>query len=377
MSAILLAGHMGTREPGDAALVTAFAHELPRWPLRLVSTDPTSARQRHGLPAVSPRDPRRLLSALRHCELLVLGDGALNGSSRGERKFDVLTIALAAKSLGRPVALIGVGAGALRGGGDRARVGALVRFSDLLVLRDPSAAEALLAAGAPGPFRVAADPAWAAPPGRPVSRARREEALVILDSHTLGADGPLVARLAAALDLVAVRGLRIRLVPWRIGRYGLDDLDLARAIARRVGARTRILLPPSDLEEARGEAARSRVVLALRVHALIVAAQSGTPAVALDGGGEAASLAARLGQPALPLSAEPAEIADGVLRAAQGPPPAADRIRAEQDTVHEAFRLLRLLIDAERSEEDHDLTALPLVPTPRLEPEPVSPAVPR
>ncbi|MGB9185214.1 MAG: polysaccharide pyruvyl transferase family protein [Solirubrobacteraceae bacterium] len=370
---VLLAGELAARDPGDAALVTAFARELPRWPLALISPDPTSASERHGVPALSPRDPRRMLSALRQCELLVLGNGALHGSGRGERKFDMLATALAAKALGRRVALIGVGAGALRGSADRARVGALVRLSDLLVLRDRCAAQRLVAAGAPGPFRVAADPAWATPARPASSRDRREGVLVILDAQSMRSHGPRVAALAGALDILAVAGLRIRLAPWRIGRSGIDDLDLAHAIARRLGAQARILLPPSNFEEAQVEAAHARVVLALRVHGLIVAAQSRTPAVALDHGGDVAALAARLGQPALPMTAAPAAIADTVRCAAQGPPAEARRIRAEKDTVDDTFRLLRLLIDAARSDEDHDLAALPLVPTPRLTSEPVIP----
>jgi polysaccharide pyruvyl transferase WcaK-like protein len=376
MSGVLLAGDLGARDPGDDALLAAFARELPRRRLVLMSADPTSASHRHGRPAVGTRDSRRLLGAVRRCEMLVLGDGALRGPAHGERTRDVLAITLAAKALGRRVALLGVGVGGLHRRSDRWRVGALVRLSDLLVLRDSRAAEALLAAGAPGPFRVAADPAWCALDNAvPDSSERRDEVLVILDSRVVSISGAGPARLAAALDRLAARGLRVRLAPWRISRYGADDLDLARAIAARLGARARILLPPASLTDARSEAAGARVVLALRLHALIVAASAGTPAVALGDEPEMAGLAARLGQPALTLSSGPAAVARAAMAAAEGAPASSAAVRAERATAHEAFRLLRLLLDAGHSEEDHEVVALPLVPEPLTESVTEPPAI--
>jgi polysaccharide pyruvyl transferase WcaK-like protein len=369
MNGVLLAGDLGARDPGDDALLAAFARELPRWPLVLMSADPARVRHRHGRPTVSTRDPRRMLGAVRHCEMLLLGDGALRGPARGERTRDVLAITLAAKALGRRVALLGVGVGGLHRRSDRRRVGALVRLSDLLVLRDPSAADALLAAGAPGPFRVAADPAWCAlETAVSTPSERRDEVLVILDSRAVSISGSGPARLAAALDRLAARGLRVRLAPWRISRYGADDLDLARAIAARLGARARILLPPASLSEARSEAAGARVVLALRLHALIVAASAGTPAVALGDELEMGGLAGRLGLPSLPLAADPAAVAWTAMATADGAPATSEAVNAERSTAREAFRLLRLLLDAGRSDEDHDVAALPLVPEPMTRP---------
>jgi polysaccharide pyruvyl transferase WcaK-like protein len=367
VSGVLLAGDLGARDPGDDALLAAFARELPRWNLVLMSGDPASAARRHGRPAVGTRDLRRVIGAVRHCELLVLGDGALRGPGRGDRGRDVLGITLAAKALGRRVALLGVGVGDLHRRADRVRVAALVRLSDLLVLRDASAADVLLAAGAQGPFRVAADPAWCALDAPSAGRERRDEVLVILDSRAVPIGGSAPARLAAALDMLAAQGLRIRLAPWRISRHGADDLDLARAIQTHLGARARILLPPASLSEARAEAAGVRVVIALRLHALIVAASAATPAVAVDGERELATLAGRLGQPSLGLDAAPSWIAAAALSVAQGPPPNAAVVSAERARARDAFRLLRLVLDADRSDEDQDMAALPLVPEPLIE----------
>ena len=73
-------------------------------------------------------------------------------------------LAAAAKASGKQVALVGVGAGDLRGRQARALARWLVRRVDLLVLRDEESASALAGVGAPAPFWIGADPAWALRP---------------------------------------------------------------------------------------------------------------------------------------------------------------------------------------------------------------------
>jgi hypothetical protein len=97
---------------------------------------------------------------------------------------------------------------------------------------------------------------------------------------------------------------------------------------------------------------------------MIVSVAAGTPALALEGGPGLGALARRLGQPVLALETHPDSIATTALQAASGPAPDQRRVRAERAAARESFRLLRLLLDAQRSQEDHDLVALPLVPEP-------------
>lgn len=374
MSQVLLAGDLNVRDPGDDALVLAFRRGLPEHELVLITSGARGGRNHRGHRVISMRDHGRVLTALRRSLILILGDGALQGSrpvSAGrdrDRIREGLYIGLAAKALRRRVAVLGAGAGALERAADRTRASLLVRLADLLILRDPSTADVLAAAGAPGPFRVAADPVWcAADPATgcvlPGERDPRD-VLVILDADKLGRDRAIASRLAAACDRLAVDGLRIRLAPWRVGLTGPDDLDLARAVAAGMGAQARVLLPPADFAEARFETARAQIVLGLRRHALIVAASVGTPAVAMADDHETLSLARRLGQVSLPVSSAPEVIAATVAAASGQRPAGPEAIQHERAAAHEAFRLLRLLLEADQSEEDRHLAALPLMPDP-------------
>ncbi|MEA2211724.1 MAG: hypothetical protein QOF83_1672 [Solirubrobacteraceae bacterium] len=368
MSQVLLAGDLSVRDPGDDALVSAFARGLPEHELVLLTSGPGERRNHRGQSVVSLRDRSRVLSALRRAQILILGDGVLHGSPRASRGGDHiregLRLGLVAKALGRRVALLGVGAGALERRTDRTRASLLVRLSDLLILRDPATADVLAAAGAPGPFRVAADPAWWAIDTTVAPARQRNGVMVILDANTMVRTPALAARLTAACDRLAAGGLRVSLAPWRVGLTGTDDLDLARAVVAgmSMGARARVLLPPADLSETRAQAARAQVVLGLRRHALIVAASVGTPAVAVAADHETASLARRLGQLPLTADAAPTVIAATVSAAIGHRPAGPGAVARERAAAQEAFRLLRLLLEADRSEEDRRLGALPLMP---------------
>jgi hypothetical protein len=360
---LLLTGELAAQDPASNALLAAFARELPRWQLELVGSGSPAPAWRDDPTRINARSPFPLLDAVRGSEAVVLGDESLRG--RAKASAHGLHVAALAKALGRRVVVFGAGAGGLRRRSDRMRAAAVVRWADLLVLRDPVAAAVLVEAGAPGPFRVGADPAWCAL-HRELPRQRRDEALVILDAREIADDPAAPGRLAAALDAIAAHGLRIRLAPWRIGSGREDDLGLARAIAGRLCAHARVLLPPTGLQEVGAEAASARVVLSFRTHGVIAAASTATPVVALGSDPEISSVARRLGQPSVALGSAPGELIAATLRAAAGPPPPPDAVAGERAAAREAFKLLRLLLDGRDSDEDHDLQALPLLPEPTV-----------
>jgi hypothetical protein len=77
---------------------------------------------------------------------------------------------------------------------------------------------------------------------------------------------------------------------------------------------------------------------------------------------ETVGLAGRLAQASVPLDADPEALAATVTVAARRAPAGAGAIEHEWAAAQEAFRLLRLLIEADESEEDRHLAALPLMP---------------
>lgn len=369
----LLAGAFGQRNPGDDALLEAFTRGLGDWDV--VATVGSQALPGDGAArVVSSAEPARVARTAAFANAVVFGGGTIFKALRrktGRPALDLLRRALAlaygAKALGKPLALVGVGATPIESREGRVLARRLVSQADLLVLRDEESAAALAEAGAPAPFRVGADPAWTllddVPPSAP---QRRDGPVIVALSHEAGGER-LADDLAAALVPVLAAQHPVALAPWQIGGAARpDDLDLARAVNGCLGGAAEILMAPADLFDARAQFARARLVVGLRFHALVAAAAAGTRFVAVAHEPKLAALARRLGQPAVPTGGDgldPRALSGAVLAALHdgvAPRPAA--VRGEIARSEQSFRLLRVLLGGGRSQEADTIGTLPLAP---------------
>ncbi len=380
MPTALLAGAFGQRNPGDDALLEAFVRALPGWDTvattsqRLVDDGADDGRA-----TVSAQDPASVARTAANADAVVFASGTIFKmlpAHTGRGPLDLLrnglALAYGAKALGKPLALVGVGAAPIASRGGQVLARRLVAQADLLVLRDEESADALALTGASTPFRVGADPAWTLLDGPPSGDlVRSGPVIVALSSEaTEPATGEagLADDLAAALVPVLAAGHPVALQPWRIGgAAGPDDLDLARAVNARLGGSAQLLVPPADLKEARAQFDAARLVVGLRLHALVAAAAAGTPFVAVAHEPKLVAAARRMGQPAvLPrpgIGFEPQGLANAILTAlVAGTAPRPSAVQTEVTRAEQGFRLLRLLLSGGRSDDAETIGALPLCP---------------
>jgi polysaccharide pyruvyl transferase WcaK-like protein len=366
MARVLLAGAFGQHNPGDEALLDAFVQALPDWDHVATSSDPAHTRAR-GIGAVPSWSPPRVAAATRRADAVIFAGGTVFKEldprvHRPANDLLVKAVLLAAgsKAQGKPLAMVGLGVGKLPEGAPRVLARALVRFPDLLVLRDEESAEALSHAGAPEPFRVGADPAWTLLDAPPEAHENGSDTVMVaLSSHCGGAD--LGDRLVEAL--APLTGYRIKVQPWQVVGP-TSDAPLARELERRLPGRVEVLPPPSNLAEARELFSAAHVVLSLRFHALVAAASAGVPFVAMAHEAKLGGLARRLHQGAVGPDEPPARVTEALQAAGQGPPPRPSAVRAEIARAEESFRLTRLLLNRGRSPEAAEVSGLPLVPEP-------------
>jgi polysaccharide pyruvyl transferase WcaK-like protein len=371
---VLLAGAFGQGNPGDEALLTAFAGALPGAELVATSSAPEETEAHHGLPALARHDVRALARALRAADAVVFAGGTIFKRlhpSSGRPPLALLArgaaLAGTVKAQRKLLAIVGAGAGSLDGRVAPRLARSIVRAADLLVLRDDESAYRLAAAGAPAPMRVGADAAWtlvlgalssssptrraAAVPAPPLARG----AVVVALSHLAGGRD-LAERLGAALAPLGDAGVPLALQPWQPERDG----ELAAALNRRLGAA--VLEAPADLAAAVASLAGARLVFGLRFHSLVAAAAAGVPFLAFAHEPKLAAAARRLGQPAVDATAPPRAVTTALLAALDGPPAAPDAVRRERERAEDGFRLLRVLLARGRSAEAAAVDGLALRP---------------
>jgi polysaccharide pyruvyl transferase WcaK-like protein len=360
---VFLAGAFGQGNPGDEALLSAFAGGIGDSRPVAASTTPAATEAEHGIAAVGRDDMPGVAREIRRSDAVVIAGGTIFKSlhpSCGRAPLSLLrrTAALAAvtRALRKPLALVGVGAAPLQGLAARSLARAIVRSADLLILRDEESATHLADVGAPSPFRVGSDAAWTLLPD-PEPGAANGGPLVVALSHLAG-DRRLAEHLAAGLEPVVDAGIPVRLDPWQPD----GDLELATDVATRLGGRAELGAVPADLPSARDDMTGARLVLAQRFHALVAAASAGVPALAVAHEPKLSGLARRLSLPAVAADVPPESFTGAVLGALETTPAPVEAVRAQRLAAEDGFRLLRVLLAHGRSDEVIDIEGLALRP---------------
>jgi polysaccharide pyruvyl transferase CsaB len=331
----LLCGYYGEHNLGDDALLTVLLEQLPVGVEPVVTArDQEMVRRRFAVATVDRQRLTAVLGSLGRCDALVLGGGSLLQDSTSFRSLLYYAILiLAARCRRLPVLLWAQGLGPLRRRRSRLLVRALLPLTSGCSWRDRASADLARRLGGAG--AVGSDPVWALPAqswrgrGGPIVLCWRP--VPHLEARFWGAYLEALAAVAEAsarevLWLPFHREQDRELADW-LERRGLLPASL-RHRSRQVDASD----PLAALETFRG----ASLVLAMRLHGLILAAVAGAPCCALSYDPKVAAAAASIGCPCQDLDEPPADDLAHTWLATLDLPPSPDRIvRQRQDTdVH-------------------------------------------
>ena len=367
MSRVLLCGAFGQDNPGDDALLAAFLAALRDHDVAVAGPPETAGQEQVRIVAPTARG---VGTALRSVDAVVVAGGTVFKTlhpSTGRHPLGLLArtrlLQATARANGVPFALVGVGAADLGSRAAARLARSIAGRADLLVLRDEESASVLRGVGAPGPFRVGADPAWTildTPSVRPV-RERRE--VVVAISHLAASDaGRLTERLVHLVEPLVAQGVPVALQPWQAD-HGADS-ELARAVHRRVGqpGLVTVVERPRSLHDAVEAFRGAAAVIGLRHHALVAAAEARCPFLAVAHEPKLAALARRLGEPAVPTHAPAAVLARAAVELLSREPADARLVAREKAAADRTMRLLRVLVSGGEHDELLDRDRLELTP---------------
>lgn len=338
----LLCGYYGEHNLGDDALLAVLLSQLPGSLEPLVTAqDQNWVNERFGVRTCDRRRFQEVIRALWFCDALVLGGGSLlqDATSFKSLLYYGLLI-IAARVQFKAVLLWGQGLGPLRRPISRVVVRLVLPFVTTVTWRDEESGQLAKRLGRRRQS-VGSDPVWAYPlqetwqgPGGPIVLCWRPV-------RSLETNG-WIPYLSALATLVETSGRSVVWLPFHEGQdLGLLQLlHQADLIPRSVAARSREVAV-EDPSEAVACFAQAGLVLAMRLHGLILAALTGSPVAALSYDPKVEAAARAIGCPVqdLKASADPG-LADQWERQLDQPP-AREKIEALKagTAVHE--RVLR------------------------------------
>ncbi|WP_336923648.1 polysaccharide pyruvyl transferase family protein [Aquipuribacter sp. SD81] len=357
---VAVAGWYGAGNVGDDLLLESVAGALERAgaAVEVVGHDPAAVLRRHGLPAVSRLDLPGVEQVLGRCDALVLGGGGLlhdytfqaNGgvvgtfaSSHGSPS-SLLPLALTARILRRPFHLYGIGAGPLTDPGARDLVDHLVQLADSVDVRDEESAQLLRDVAAPGRRPAVGthpDPVYGLPVADVAPRVAPGAVAVNARPWPAAPEGFRPALVRVLRDLVA-RGERLVGLP-----MAPQDVAVTAALLREVtGAEDVEMVPLGGGTDAFvADVGASRAVVAMRLHACLLAHRRRVPVVGLSYDPKVRRHFAELGRDDLVVDLEAVAADDGAALAR-----AVDRALAEGGTLPEPAAQAVALLEAGSTE---------------------------
>ncbi len=318
--------------------------------ITVLSATPAETADAYGVTAVPRMDMGRVREAIHGCDLLISGGGSLiqDATSFKSLVYYLLVITTARRA-GRQVMILGQGIGPLRRLSSREFTRMALDGVPLITVRDLESADLLAEIGVRrSRIEVTADPTLVLEPCDP------EQARKLLSESGVGPSDAVVAvalrewpespgleeAAAAALSRLSARiPARLLLVPMQRP----EDFRLAERVRESVGDKVAVLRQGCDPRLILGVIAECRMVIAMRLHALIFAASAGVPAVGIAYDPKVESFLSASGQESVSL----AEMESGVLT---------DRVLEAWDRRDELCRRLSARVPAMRELAERNLS---------------------
>ena len=322
---IFLVGYYGFRNTGDEAILSSILSELRQAcsdaSFTVISHDPSETAARYGVRAIPWFEPHAIAEATDKAHLVVVGGGGLFHDTSGFSPDSLFTkqnwglglysgAAMYGSLSGKRVMLYGVGIGPLRSELATEYTKAACLAADVVTVRDELSREVLESAGVPrSRVILTADCAFASQPcpkntdilrdlfpkpfssGPTVGVVVREWSVDVRPDHWEG-------QLAHALDgFVQSEGGRLIFIPFQtLESEKENDLAVARRVASQLNPQADVAVVDKYItsEELKALIAACGLVVGMRLHSVVFAAQAGVPVVALSYDPKVSTLVQRL-----------------------------------------------------------------------------------
>jgi polysaccharide pyruvyl transferase CsaB len=274
---LLLAGYIGCGNLGDDAMAAGFVSALGEgYQISVLSGDPGATNRNMGWHALPRKDMAAVDNAIKACDALVFPGGSVFQDVTSVRSVAYYArLVKQAKGAGKKVFLLGQGVGPLTRWMGKRMAAAAFNAADVVAVRDSTSAVLLKELGVRRPAKITADPAFLLP--KP--ELRPGESFEVAGMRAVG----LAPRRVKGVDVVGLFGEVAKLLfaegimPMFIAMDRNEDPTLIEEIASKHGGKMPDLKKLDTPRQVQDRMARMDAVLALRLHAGILAATVGVP----------------------------------------------------------------------------------------------------
>jgi len=287
---VVVSGYYGYGNAGDesvlAGLLDLLRAEEPDIAVTVLSGDPAHTRRTHDVDAIARANPRAVIRALRASAGLISGGGSLLQDRTSARPVAYYAgLMHLARVLRRPYVVHAQGLGPITRRANRALAASALRGAAQVSLRDPGSLALAREIGVRRPIELVPDPALALHP--PASAGGH----VLVAVRSWGASAEHITGLRDAL-----RSLSAERTILCLPMQDAVDREASEAAVEGIPGAD-VLGPGASLDEQLAAIGSASLVVGMRLHALILAAAAGVPALAISYDPKVDAFAAQAGHP--------------------------------------------------------------------------------
>jgi len=289
---IAILGYYGYRNSGDDAILKSIIRQLKQrsgdLSIVVLSNNPSETRTYYRVQSVHRFNPFRVPAILSKTRLFIAGGGTLiqDGTSSRSLWYYLFILHLAKKKGARTV-LFANGLGPLTGKRNRKAAAMILNRMDAITLRDTNAYQELVSLDVTKPvIRITADPALI------LTSCDKAAGLEILKKEGIPTEKKLVAlclrkwkKVKNAVQILASLADRIvtdfNAVPVFIAMQHPQDLRFSEKVCRSMKQKGYILSKRYTVDEILSIIGNTSLVIGMRLHSLIYAANMNVPMVGL------------------------------------------------------------------------------------------------
>lgn len=292
-NSILISGYYGFDNSGDDAILKAIVKDIrfknSKIKINVLSNNPEKTRAMYGVDAVDRFNFKEVFSAIRNTDLFISGGGSLLQDVTSTRSLIYyLAIMKITKLLGKPVMVYANGIGPIERKLNRFLTKHTLNNVDLITLRDDSSLEYVKQLGIKNKNTfVTADPVFTL---EAASKERVDEIFALenipIDKKIIGVS---IRQWKRSKDLVPIM---VKAINYMVDRYNVnvllipmhypEDLDISNEIRDLVDKGCYVTEDKYSVEEIMGIIREFEIIIAMRLHSLIYAANQEIPMVGLS-----------------------------------------------------------------------------------------------
>lgn len=279
MPNLVLAGHFGCGNLGDDAILLGFVQAIgSEFDLTVMSGAPEDTYRLYGLRSFARMDMSAYGDEIEKADALVFPGGSIFQDSTSARSVAYYSnLVKRAKKSGKKVFIVGQGVGPLTSFFGKRMAAAAFNSADAIVCRDPSSPSVLKEIGVTKSARVGADLAFLLPEQPPTEDA----SFAVGNMKTVGiAPRPFGKNPREAVQLfgdLARLLFQANMMPVLIEMDSKHDGPLIMEISKTQGGKVPDIRKLSTPMQVQGRMARMDSVIAMRLHAGILATTVGVP----------------------------------------------------------------------------------------------------